>query len=118
MLRVLFVCSANQWRSPTAERVFSRHPRLQVRSAGTAARARRRVSAGDLQWAELVMVMEPKHADRLRASFPRLCQHLAIEVLDIPDDYRAMDPALIEVLETAVPGILERYLEDKSEPPE
>lgn len=111
MLNVLFVCSANQWRSPTAERVFSRHPRLRVRSAGTAARARRKLGAADLRWAELVMVMEHKHADRIRAEFPRLAQYLPIEVLDIPDHYRAMDPALVELLERVVQPILDRYLE-------
>jgi protein-tyrosine-phosphatase len=32
--KVLFVCSRNQWRSPTAERVFATRPGLEVRSAG------------------------------------------------------------------------------------
>ena len=41
---VLFVCSRNQWRSPTAEQLFRRHPGLSVRSAGTSAGARRRVT--------------------------------------------------------------------------
>ena len=38
-----------------------------------------------------------------------------LEVLDIPDDYRAMDPALIELLEASVPGLLASYLDDALE---
>ncbi|WP_223816002.1 arsenate reductase/protein-tyrosine-phosphatase family protein [Adhaeribacter rhizoryzae] len=43
-MRILFVCSRNQWRSPTAEKVFRYYPGLEVRSAGTAAGARRKVT--------------------------------------------------------------------------
>lgn len=38
-IRVLFVCSQNSLRSPTAEAVFRDDPRLEVRSAGTDADA-------------------------------------------------------------------------------
>ena len=41
---VLFICSRNQWRSPTAEQVYRKHPLLAVRSAGTSLNARRKVS--------------------------------------------------------------------------
>lgn len=68
-LRVLFVCSRNAWRSPTAERVWRDDSRLAVRSAGTSPRARRTVSARDLDWADVVLVMEPRHRDRLRERF-------------------------------------------------
>lgn len=109
MLRVLFVCSRNQWRSPTAEAVFRRAPGLEVRSGGTSPRARRRVGAADLRWADVVVCMEDKHAQRLRATFPRLLAHTPVEVLGIPDDYRAMDPALVEELELVVPAVLEAH---------
>ena len=56
-MNVLFVCSKNQWRSPTAEKVFGRDPGLKVRSAGTSRKARRTVTANDLRWADVVMVM-------------------------------------------------------------
>ena len=110
-LKVLFVCSRNQWRSPTAERVFASDPRLAVRSAGTSARARRILRIDDLRWADVVLVMEHKHAQRIRASFARACTQLPIHVLDIPDEFRPMDPALIELLQLAVPAVLERYLD-------
>ena len=53
-----FACSRNQWRSPTAEQVWRRHPAVSVRSAGTSPNARRTVSTGDLRWADVVFVME------------------------------------------------------------
>ncbi len=34
-INVLFVCSRNQWRSPTAERMFKGDPMIVARSAGT-----------------------------------------------------------------------------------
>lgn len=90
-LKVLFICSRNQWRSPTAEQVFRRHPALAVRSAGTSASARKQVSHLELAWADVVIVMESKHKSRLLA---------------IPDDYRFMDTELVELLEAAVPPLL------------
>lgn len=105
-VNVLFVCSRNQWRSPTAERVFRRHPLMSVRSAGTSPNARRTITADDLRWADVVMAMEHKHRDRIVAGFPRLVEHTPIHVLDIPDDYREMDPELIELLAQTVPPLL------------
>lgn len=98
-MNVLFVCSRNQWRSPTAERIFRRHPELNVKSAGTASSARRRVSIGDIRWADAILVMEAKHASRLRADFRDAIRDKPVHVLDIPDDYRFMDPELVELLQ-------------------
>lgn len=41
---LLFICSQNQWRSPTAEALFDDHPHYVARSAGTEAGAR--ITAG------------------------------------------------------------------------
>ena len=104
--RILFVCSRNEWRSPTAERVFGRDPRWVVRSAGTARSARRRVNTGDLQWADSILVMERRHRSRLREQFPE-CRDLDVVVLDIPDDFGFMDPDLVDLLEASVRPVLE-----------
>jgi len=105
-LRLLFVCSRNQWRSPTAEQVFRRHPALAVRSAGTSASARRRVGEADLAWADVVIAMESRHKARLLQDHAGALAGKPLHVLDIPDDYRFMDPALVELLEAAVPPLL------------
>jgi len=105
-LRILFVCSRNQWRSPTAEKVFRHYPGLEVKSAGTAAGACRKVTPVLLTWADLILVMERKHQQRLRQEFKAELQNRKIKVLAIPDNYRYMDPELIELLKDAVKPFL------------
>lgn len=95
---LLFVCSANQWRSPTAEALFKNHPRYTTRSAGTENGARIKITAGHVGWADLIFCMEKKHADRLRERFPEEIAGKPLITLRIPDDYRFMDPALVELL--------------------
>lgn len=97
-LNVLFVCSHNQWRSPTGETVFSRVSGVSARSAGTASNARRKITLADIRWADLILVMEDKHARRLRADFRQEVAYKAMHVLDIPDNYRFMDEDLVELL--------------------
>ena len=105
-LNILFICSRNQWRSPTAERVFRNHPGVCVRSAGTSANARKHVSVEDVRWADLILVMEEKHKSRLVAQFTRLMAGKRIHVLDIADDYEYMDPRLVEELKAAAEPFL------------
>jgi predicted protein tyrosine phosphatase len=97
--RLLFVCSQNRWRSPTAEELFDQHPQVQARSAGTEAGARVRVTAGHLGWAEVIFVMEKRHAERLRAKFGEALQGKPLVNLRIPDDYQRGDPALVARLQ-------------------
>lgn len=103
---VLFVCSKNQWRSPTAETVWRKHPGLSVRSAGTSSTARRKVSADDIRWADVIFVMEEKHKSRLLADFTNSIERKALHVLGIPDEYKYMDPELVEELQETVAALL------------
>lgn len=105
-MNILFICSKNQWRSPTAEQVWRRQAGLNVRSAGTSPNARHPVSSKDLAWADVVFAMEEKHKSRLLADYRDVLEGKAIHVLDIPDDYRYMDPELVEQLQTSVGEIL------------
>ncbi|TVR32726.1 MAG: phosphotyrosine protein phosphatase [Spirochaetaceae bacterium] len=92
--RVLFVCTANQQRSPTAEEMYRNDPRFEVRSAGTDALMGREVTAEDLQWADLVVVMEQCHANKIRAAFPAASAGAQLIVLGIPDVYEYMEQTL------------------------
>jgi predicted protein tyrosine phosphatase len=103
---VLFICSKNQWRSPTAETVWRKHPELSVRSAGTSSTARRKVSVDDIRWADVIFVMEEKHKSRLLAEFTTTVERKPLHVLDIPDEYKYMDPELVEQLREAVAALL------------
>lgn len=105
-LNVLFICSRNQWRSPTAEAVWRDHPDMRVRSAGTSPNARRPVCVGDIRWSHCIFVMEDKHRSRLLAQFGRIIANKPIHVLDIPDEYQYMDPKLVDLVKTSVGAIL------------
>jgi len=97
-MNVLFICSRNQWRSPTGELAYRNTPGVAVRSAGTSPRARHTVSARDISWADIIFAMEQKHKTRLKAGFPGEMRYAKIHVLDIPDEYKYADPELVEIL--------------------
>ena len=105
--KLLFVCSRNRWRSPTAEKVFHGLNLIQARSAGTEAGARIKVTAGHLGWADLVFVMEKKHLRRLRESFAGELAGKRMICLNIPDDYQFLQPELVTLLLSSVPPYLE-----------
>lgn len=96
-LRILFVCAMNLRRSLTAEHLYRSDSRVEVRSAGLREGARRRVSARDMEWAEVVYVMEREHKATLRERFAGM-EFPTIEVLGVPDDFEYMDEALKEML--------------------
>ena len=100
---ILFVCSQNKWRSPTAERIFRRDPFCNVYSCGTSRNAKRTINYKDLVWADVIFVMERKHKSIILDKFPK-CKK-PILVLDIEDDYCYMDQMLIDRLL----GCLEPY---------
>ena len=106
-MHVLFICSKNRWRSPTAEKVFMNDPSMSVRSRGVSRSAKRAVTERDITWADRVIVMESKHKRRLLEDFPVEMRFKNTHVLDIPDDYQFMDPELVELLAAAVPPLLE-----------
>ena len=87
--------------------IFRDDPSLSVRSAGTSDSSKRRITEGDLFWADLILVMERKYAARIRALFPDAAIP-AMRSLDIPDDYDYMDFELIELLQSAVEHELEK----------
>ena len=101
-MKVLFVCTQNRLRSPTAEVVFSTHEGLEVLSAGTALDAVTPVSQDLIEWAETVFVMENYHRNKLRNMFGKLLETKRLVVLRIPDNYKYMDPELIEILKSKV----------------
>jgi predicted protein tyrosine phosphatase len=96
--QLLFIWSQNRWRSLTAEHLLDDHPYLLARSAGTEPGARVRVAAGHLGWADVIFVMEKRHADRLRAKFGPALHGKPLVNLRIPDEYQLDDPALVALL--------------------
>jgi len=94
---ILVVCGRNKKRSRTAEHIFKNDSRFNIRSAGLSPKSDRKISENDLNWADLVFVME----NGQRGKIWELYRHLAlpdIEVLNIPDDYEFMNEELVEML--------------------
>jgi predicted protein tyrosine phosphatase len=100
--KVLFVCSQNKLRSPTAESVFAEHPELEVASAGLNHNAEIPLSLEMVEWADVIFVMEKTHRRRLSEKFRQHLKHQRVICLDIPDEYDYMDPELIRLLESKV----------------
>ncbi|WP_412526007.1 low molecular weight protein tyrosine phosphatase family protein [Burkholderia lata] len=99
MTRAPFICGRNRMRSPTAEAVFAAWPDVETDSAGLAPDADTRLSAEQLDWADVVFVMERAHKARLAAQFGAHLRHKKIVCLDIPDRYAFMQPELVTLLE-------------------
>jgi len=96
--KILFVCSRNRRRSLTAETIFQNEPGWDVRSAGTEEAARIKVTAGSLGWADVIVVMEKRHKERLQRKFPEEFGTKRCICLFIPDDFEFMGADLIELI--------------------
>lgn len=105
-MKVLFVCSQNRLRSPTAARVFSGWPGIETRSAGTDATAQVTISEALLDWADLVVCMEREHRLLIRQRWPLIAAQKRMASVDIPDEFEFMAPALVETLRERVPHLL------------
>jgi predicted protein tyrosine phosphatase len=103
---LLFVCSRNQWRSPTAEGLFRNHPDYHARSAGTSERARTKLSSRLVAWADVIIVMERRHRDIIRERYGADLAGKRLVVLDIQDNYGFNDPELVELLKDKLTGAL------------
>ncbi len=89
--------------------MFKDDPHYAARSAGTEHGARVKVTAGHLGWADKIFCMERKHADRLHERFPGELAGKPLIILRIPDEYTAMDPALIGLLRSELGEHLEFF---------
>ncbi|MBL8021678.1 MAG: phosphotyrosine protein phosphatase [Leptospirales bacterium] len=109
MLNLLFVCSQNKLRSPTAEEVYSDTPGVETRSAGLNSNSQSPISLDDVEWADLIFVMEQTHRIKLQKAFGKSVGKKRIVVLNIPDQYDYMQPELIESIREKVDPVLARY---------
>ncbi len=98
---ILVVCGKNKRRSRTAEHIFKNDARLHIRSAGLSPKSNRKISEKDMQWADLVLVMESEHRARIWDLFGKSDQP-EIRVLHIPDVYDYMDEELIKILKDKI----------------
>lgn len=102
MRHLLFVCSQNRLRSPTAEAVFASYDGIEAVSAGTNADAATTVTGDLIEWADIIFVMESTHRNKLNKKFRPLLKTKRIVVLGIPDDFEYMEPTLVSLLKDRV----------------
>lgn len=87
MRKILFLCSRNRLRSPTAHEVFGSYPGIEVDSAGLSRDADLVVSADQIEWADTILVMEGDHRRKLSSAFGAILKGKRVAVLGIPDEY-------------------------------
>jgi predicted protein tyrosine phosphatase len=95
--RILFVCSENKNRSPTAESLYENSTRYEARSCGISQASAQPVTEELIKWADKIIVMESWHADTLLERFPGLRGKEIIN-LNVPDIFIRDDPRLVKLL--------------------
>ena len=98
MKHVLFLCSQNRLRSPTAEAIFSNIEGFDVKSAGLNNDAIVPTSPELIEWADYIFVMEKSHRNKLQKKYKKHLNKQRVICLDIPDEYEYMDEGLIYML--------------------
>ena len=106
MKKLLFVCSENRLRSPTAEAVFSEYEGVEAIGAGMNSDAETTVSGDLIEWADIILVMEKMHRNTVSKKYKELLKDKRLVVLDIPDNYEYMQPELIQLLKTKVSKVV------------
>jgi predicted protein tyrosine phosphatase len=115
MVNVLFVCSINSERSPTAEQLFHDVPGWIVKSAGTKPQAVVPVNRELLDWADRIYCMENTHYEDIRRISPDCFPK--VRILNIEDHYMRNSSKLIITLLGRVSSIepLDEWLISKFE---
>ena len=106
MKKLLFLCSQNKLRSPTAETVFANIPDWEVRSAGLNHGADIPLSKEDVEWANYIFVMESAHKKKLQTKFRQSLKNQKVICLNIPDNYQYMDEALVSIFRQRIPQLV------------
>jgi len=104
---ILFVCAQNRIRSYTAEVMFADSNCYQIRSRGVARDARASLTEDDLDWADVVFVMEKNHRNRMIKKFRDKARNKRIVCLYIDDIYDPMEASLIAELRFKLAPYLE-----------
>ena len=100
---LLFICTGNVNRSPTAESLFSNSTFYEAKSAGTDQNAVVRVSQVLIDWADVVFVMSEKedgHLAFIENNFS--VKDKLVCDLDVPDNYDRDDSELIGLLKKKI----------------
>ena len=81
-------------------------PGIDVDSAGLNNDAIVPLTPEQVEWADVIFVMEKEHRQKLHRKFKRQLKRQRVIVLGIPDNYGYMDPALVALLKVKVLPLL------------
>jgi predicted protein tyrosine phosphatase len=98
MIRALFICGKARARGPTAAQIASGWDGVQSDCAGLSEDADDLLSLEQLEWADIIFVMETRHKTRLLSKFGGAVRGRRVIGLDVPDLYSFMQPELVEIL--------------------
>lgn len=98
MLNILFVCGKARKRSPTAAEVATDILGSRTDFAGLSADADERLGTEQIDWADVIAVMEKAQRSRLKRQFGAHLGDKRVLCLDIPDRYEFMQPELVTLL--------------------
>ena len=93
-MNALFICNQNQNRSKLAEEIFKE--KFSTKSAGLF--NQKPLTEKELDWAEVVFVMEDFQRSEIAKRFPKLYMQKRILSLDVPDEYNYKDTSLAKIL--------------------
>ena len=108
-MKILYVCTANVDRSPTAELIGrALFPDLEHRSAGTSESLCEEaesqfLSKKQVKWANHIICMEAKHEEFIKEHYRT---GKKVTVLNIPDNYAFKDQELIDMLAAKLVALL------------
>ena len=102
-VQLLFVCSRNRLRSPTAEAVLNQVDGVTAISAGINHDAETPLSGALIEWADRIYVMETAHKKKVSRQFAALLKDKPVQNLAIPDDFRFMDADLVARIKSCFP---------------
>ena len=108
-MKIVFVCTANIDRSPTAEHIYSDRSDLEVKSAGVSDYAMTPITLELVNWADIILCMEKKHKKKIEKIFSGIAESKVIDVLDVPDIYSYMDINLVNMIREKTETWLNNY---------
>lgn len=110
MTHILFICGKARKRSPTAAEVASALCGVRTDFAGLSNDADERLSAEQIEWANLIAVMEKAQLARLTRQFGPLIKGKRVVCLNIPDRYEFMQPELVALLQLKLRSVLTKSM--------
>ncbi len=98
MIRALFISGRARARGPTAAQISAQIRGVRADCGGLSDDADDRLSIEQIEWADIIFIMEPRHKTQLVSKFGGAIRGKQVINLDVPDLYSFMEAELVEIL--------------------